>query len=531
MAWSRIFVVVWLFTAAPAWAQKNRYMVFFNDKTGTPHSVSTPSTFLSARALDRRAKGKVGPLKEEDLPVVPSYVTQVRATGAEAFFTTRWMNGVLVEATGAELAAIQLLPFVGSTEFVAANHRLLGGRKGWISKTQGVSAATDEQLTMLGIDSMHAEGYRGEGIRIAVFDSGFPGVESVAPFQSLREDGRIVMTRDFITNSGNVYQFDDHGTNVLSIMAATTANFTGGAPGAEYLLFVTEDVAAEFRIEEYNWLFAAEQADSAGADIIQSSLSYFEFDDPAMNYTHDDLDGNTAIISLAAKKALEKAIVVVVSAGNEGSTEWQRVTPPADTPGVLAVGAISTSGVRAPFSSTGPVASGVIKPDLVALGVGVSSITQNGALTSVSGTSAASPLVTSLTAGLLQRFYDSIPHRITSAMVASASNSESPNDEIGFGIPGYFATLNYLEERYGPDVYPNPAFTTLWLTFAPPTVGEIDQIAIFDMQGKVVMQVDNLTLTWNNSTEALDISGLAAGIYILRLVGRSATFTFRFVKL
>lgn len=530
MACSRILVAL-LFVSASAWAQKNRYMVFFSDKTGTPHSLSTPSTFLSERALDRRTKGKVEPVNEEDLPVVPSYVTQVRATGAEAFFTTRWMNGVLVEATAAELAAIQLLPFVASTEFVAANHRLLGGRKGWISKTQGTSAATDEQLSMLGIDSMHADGYRGEGIRIAVFDSGFPGVESVGAFQSLRNDGRIVMTQDFITNSGNVYQFDDHGTNVLSIMAATTTNFTGGAPDAEYLLFVTEDVATEFRVEEYNWLFAAEQADSAGADIIQSSLGYFEFDDPAMNYTYDDLDGNTAIVSLAAKKALERAMVVVVSAGNEGGTEWQRVTPPADTPGVVAVGAISSSGVRAPFSSFGPVPTGIFKPDVVALGVSVSSIAQNGSLNSVSGTSAAAPLVTSLAAGLLQRFYDSIPHRITSAMVASASNSATPNDEIGFGIPGYFATRNLLEVRYGPDAYPNPATTTLWLTFAPPTVGEIDQIAIFDMQGKVVMMVDNQVLTWNNSTEALDVSGLAAGIYILRLIGKSATFTYRFVKL
>lgn len=153
---------------------------------------------------------------------------------------------------------------------------------------------------------------------IAVMDSGFPGVDQHAPFQALRDDGRILMTKDFITNSSNVYQFHDHGTQVLSIMAAESSTFQGGAPEAGYMLFVTEDVLSEYRVEEYNWLFAAEQADSAGADIIQSSLGYNLFDDDAMNYSTSMLDGATAIVTKAAVLSRDRGIMVVVSAGNEG---------------------------------------------------------------------------------------------------------------------------------------------------------------------------------------------------------------------
>jgi serine protease AprX len=43
---------------------------------------------------------------------------------------------------------------------------------------------------------------------------------------------------------------------------------------ADYYLYLTEDVSSEYRIEEFNWTFAAEKADSAGVQIINSSLGY-----------------------------------------------------------------------------------------------------------------------------------------------------------------------------------------------------------------------------------------------------------------
>ncbi len=521
-------VALVLVLSIPAWCQTDRYMVFFADKTGTPHTISQPSTFLSAKAIQRRAKA-LKLVDADDLPVVPAYVTQVRATGAKAFFTTRWMNGVLVEATAAQLTAIQALPFVASTSFVAPNHRLLGGRKAWTNQTAQTMGDTDAQLRMLGLDSMHADGYRGEGVMVAVLDSGFPGVETAAPFQSLRDDGRIKMTTDFVTNSGNVYQLDDHGTNILSIMAAESNGFMGGAPKADYLLFVTEDVLSEYRVEEYNWLFAAEQADSAGADIIQSSLGYNLFSDPSMDYTISQLDGATSVISRTAGFARDRGIVVVVSAGNEGGEPWKLITPPADATGILSVGAVTVTGVRATFSSTGPTADGRIKPDVVALGTGVSVVTPTGFVTTVSGTSAAAPLVASLAAGLIQVYPAMQPTALIKSMEWSASQFDAPDNQVGFGIPEYKAIRNYNDQPHLVAVYPNPVTATMWITI-PPYMNP-ERVTILDMQGKPVFSVTAPNITWTNSTSSLDVSSLAAGLYLVWIDGGSARYTFRFVKL
>ncbi|MBL7846362.1 MAG: S8 family peptidase [Cyclobacteriaceae bacterium] len=527
MGWFSNSLLLVLWVCSSAWAQTHRYMVFFTDKAGTPHTITQPSTFLSDRAIQRRAKSMIA-VNSDDLPVVPSYVSQVRATGAKAFFTTRWMNGVLIEATAAQLTAIQSLPFVSSTEYVAPNHRLLGGRSGDTRNMARTSLASDTQLRMLTIDSMHADGLQGEGILIAVLDSGFPGVESTAAFQEMRDGGRILMTQDFITNSSNIYQFDDHGTEVLSIIGARDGNFSGGAPASSFLLFVTEDVPTEYRIEEYNWLFAAERADSAGADIIQSSVGYSTFDDPAMNYATSDLNGTTAVVSKAAGWARDRGIIVVVSAGNEGGGSWQLITPPADVDGILSVGAVTSWGAKVSFSSTGPTVDGRIKPDVMAMGSGVSVINPFGAVVTVDGTSAAAPLVSSLVAGLLQRFPDMKPSALVQSIKASASQGDQPDNQIGYGIPGYLSVKNYLERQNWISAYPNPVTSTLWLTVTPQL--QPQRITIFDSMGKVVMNYELPEITWSNSKIHVDVSALSSGIYILRVDLPSAMTTFRFVK-
>lgn len=517
-----------LLLAAPAWAQTNRYMVFFADKAGTPHTVDQPATFLSPRAVQRRTDAGIA-IKTEDLPVTPGYITQVRATGAKAFFTSRWVNGVLVEATTAQRTAIEALPFVTSTEFVAPNTQLMGGRKGLHVSSSASGAATDVQLSMLGLDTMHQDGFTGEGVRIAVLDSGFPGVDTAPPFDAVRNGGRIVQAVDFIRNSGDAYQYDAHGTNVLSIMAAESSSFRGGATGAEYLLYVTEDVLTEYRVEEYNWLFAAEWADSAGADIIQSSLGYVDFDNPSMDYSLDDLDGLTAVVTRAANLALARGIIIVVSAGNLGGTPWKYISPPADAAGVLAVGAINADGVKSGFSSIGPPGLSEIKPDVVALGEGVSIVEPDGLLSTVSGTSAAAPLVTSLVAGLLQAYPSLSPATLVQHIRATASQASHPDRDTGFGIPGYRAVRNFLEGGTGPSVYPNPVRQTLWITFGPHD--EPADFAILDIQGKVVHAASVMEVSWANRTTPVDVSGLAAGLYIIRIVSGSLVMTFRFIKL
>jgi serine protease AprX len=528
-----------LFCLCLSWstqAQSNRYFVFFKDKVGTPFSISDPTQFLSTRSIERRQKQNIS-IIEEDLPVNPGYVSQVKTTGAKTFFTSRWWNGVLVEGDPATLAIVNALPFVKESRLVAPGTKLMGGRASKIKLRKNSMAdqpVNQFQLEQLGIDVMQEEGYKGEGIFIAVFDSGFEGVNVSAPFADLFSENRINQTKNFVTNESNVYISDDHGTEVLSVMAAHTSDsYLGGAYKANYFLYLTEDVSSEYRIEEYNWTFAAEQADSAGIDVINSSLGYTEFDDPSMDYQTTDLNGNTAIVTQAARKAIDRGMLVVVSAGNEGSSSWKFITPPSDAEGVLAVGSVTSSGTLSGFSSKGPTSDNRVKPDVVALGSGVSVIKASGSTGTTSGTSVASPLVTSLAAGVLQAYPYLTVTEIYDAIITTGSQAKTPDNSFGYGIPNFKAIRNYIDSLQDApliSVYPNPV-TGLSFSIA---LKELDDapvvITIYDSRGSKVAE-SSIQINWLNNPLEYDISLFASGLYYVKVQSGNNVSTIKIAKL
>ncbi|MBX2970611.1 MAG: S8 family peptidase [Cyclobacteriaceae bacterium] len=518
-------------------AQVNQYMVFFEDKSGTPHSINSPETFLSERALERRERQGIA-IVQNDLPVSPVYVQGVRDTGADVIYATKWMNGVLVSCDDALLLSIQALEYVSSVELVSpGSHPASGNRSKFKNELADTKEeATDTQLTMIGLDAMHSDGNRGEGIIIAVFDGGFSGVNTTAPFQHLLTNNQIDLTAsfDFISGTANVFQYDDHGTRVLSIMSAqVNGSFTGGVTEASYQLYVTEDIPTEYRIEEYNWLFAAERADSAGADIIHSSLGYSTFDIASMDYTTDQLNGKTTVVTRAAQMAFSKGMVVVASAGNEGNiASWRIVTAPADGEDVIAVGNINGFGVRSSSSSIGPSADGRIKPDVVALGSGVSVVRANGSVFTGSGTSFSAPLVTSLLAGIWKDKPGLKNSDLIIALRLTASQAKSPDNFLGFGIPNYLAIKHYLEQTPQTEpviVFPNPVITNLTVRPASPEDGNL-KLMLISAQGQVVTERE-VSFSWLNNEYTADVSALASGFYILRIQTTSQILTFRIVKM
>src|SRR5688572_6229873 len=317
MAWSRCLATLVLMSSMfVATAQENRYMVFFKDKTSSPYSTAQPLDFLSQRAVDRRVRQGIS-VTEQDIPVNENYVQGVSDAGANVFFRTRWMNGVLVQCNASLIPTLEGLTFVDHVELVAPNKKLLSsGREKGHQKSKGakVVAKTQLQLEMIGLDEMQSAGYKGETIYIGIFDSGFQGVDGALPFQHIFTEGRIdvELSKDFVFNSDDVFQYDEHGTEVFSVIAAfQDGNFIGGSYEANYQLYVTEDVNSEYRIEEYNWLFAAETADSSGVDVINSSLGYYDFDDTSMNYSKNEMNGNTTVVTKAAQFATDRGIIVV----------------------------------------------------------------------------------------------------------------------------------------------------------------------------------------------------------------------------
>ncbi|HZX73444.1 MAG TPA: peptidase S8, partial [Cyclobacteriaceae bacterium] len=152
MAAIRILLLLLLSAPAISFGQVNRYVVFFKDKNGSPYSVTKPEQFLSSKAIERRAKQQI-PIIAEDIPVNSTYVAQVKAAGAKTFFTSRWMNCVLIESTDAILQQINALPFVDKSTLAAPGQKLINGRSS-INKRLKESTATSvttTQLDMLGL--------------------------------------------------------------------------------------------------------------------------------------------------------------------------------------------------------------------------------------------------------------------------------------------------------------------------------------------------------------------------------------------
>lgn len=510
----------------------NRYFVYFSDKSGDnyPYSISNPSEFLSQRAIDRRSRQNIA-VNEADLPVDPGYVQGLKDVGLEVYFTSRWLNGALVNADTTLLDDVSLLSYVDSIAWIADTTRLSAEKTPIDTPTSfsdpaSVNGDSDIQLGMLGALFMHAEDIKGQGMLVAVLDNGFTGVDKYTPFQHLWENNQIIATRDFVQNSDNVYQFGSHGTSVFSTIGAKYESgddhFTGIAYEAQFILCVTEDNQAENTVEEYNWLLGAEFADSLGADVINGSLGYRLFDIPSHNYDFEDMDGETTIVSKAAKWASDRGMIVAVSAGNEGNKSWKRITPPADAKDVLTVGSVNPDFSYSSFSSVGHTADGRIKPDVSAFGSATAVVRGNGTIQRGSGTSFASPLIAGFAACIWQLNPERTANEIMTSIRNSSHKADNPDSLFGYGVPNYLyakdvRALNVndiLQDKVL--FYPNPFNgDTLFLI----TDGEFKQgmsIKIMDPKGSMIYNKEFRRREIKENME-LTIDGSQQGVYFLFL--------------
>ena len=524
MMWKKTSITLMLLFLCFGLNGQHRFMVFFADKTNTPYSINTPEAFLSERAIQRRSKQGIS-ITNTDLPVDPNYVAGVAALDAETYFTTKWMNGLLIQTDSSVLPLIEALPYVTKVELVAPNILLSKSADETPSQPETVSIAassnvTASQLEMLGINRMHQDGFRGEGILIGVFDSGFENYLQIDEFSHLVADNRVLYTRDFTTNAFQVENNQTHGTRVLSAIAGNSETYIGSAPNATYILSVTE-APQEYRIEEYNWVFAAEMADSAGVDIIQTSLGYTEFDDETMDYSPSDMDGETAVISKAAQLAADKGILLITSAGNLGNTAWQIISAPADVADVIAVGGINQAGFKANTSSVGPSADDRIKPDVVALGVSTALVASNGAYVYQNGTSFAAPIVSGFAAGLWQAYPELTAAELRTLIRNSANISDEPNNLFGYGVPSYTEAkelMKPLNLKTGEiRVFPNPVAGQSFVTIAldDEFAGALE-LAVANLQGETIQQLDFGNGIANNRLE-INLEGMPSGLYFIRI--------------
>jgi serine protease AprX len=509
-----------------------KYWVYFTDKNNAQYSIDQPLAYLSESAIQRRAKMGIS-INYYDIPVNAEYVTAIKNLGVNVIVESRWLNAVSVESNAEQLTAIQTLPFVKNTADVKRyaiiddsgipiDDNILLRTTNYIESDYG---GAYNQNHMIDIDFLHNLGYRGQGIKIAVLDGGFDGVNTGAGFSSLFNKNQIIETRNFPDNNEDVFFSSTHGSNVLSIMAVDNPGvYIGSAPDAQYYLFRTEVVDSERAIEEDYWLQAAEYADFIGADIINSSLGYTTFDTIIDDHTYEDMDGNTTVITKAADRAAAVGILVCNSAGNEGDGSWYYIGAPADGDSVFTIGAVDINGNSVSFSSHGPTFDGRLKPNIVGQGAGTGVVTSNGTVAYGNGTSYSSPLIAGACASFMSAFPELSNMEVMDIIQSTASQADNPDNSMGYGIPNFAKA--YMELK-GIDlsteniisILPNPASDEVTIFINGQETGEAT-LYIYDISGKRVYET-SVTL-WDGKLAPVYISGLdalASGMYTVYLAG------------
>ena len=269
-----------------------------------------------------------------------------------------------------------------------------------------------------------------------------------------------------------------HGTEMVSLVAAYAPGIgIGVAPSAEILMAKTERVSLqgegyEYQVEELEWVEGLEWLIRRGCRIISSSLGYRDW------YSYKDMDGKTAITSRAAENAKKYGVIIVNAMGNVNETTDRpdtTILAPADAEWVVSAGGImmdSTLWWNGTGTAQGPTYDGRIKPVLVAPASGVSVLspeTTTGVWLS-NGTSNSTALIAGLFALVWEAHPEWTAQEIREAVIKTASNSDSPDNRFGYGIPNAKLAIQFeeYEEPYKNVLlppYPNPARERLYIPF------------------------------------------------------------------
>lgn len=463
-----IIILALILIPAVGWGQK-KYWIFFKDKGYSENQkydlINSEKEKLSERALSRRAK--VLPenqiINEDDLPLAQPYLENLNSLGIKPIVKSRWLNAISAKLTSDQISQVEQLVFVSRIKPVLQFKRELPQEPliKFLARPQLYKfdyGPSLDQNEIMHVPEVHDLGLDGSGVIVGMLDTGF---NYKIPEAFARLD--VIAEYDFINNDSTTQNEPDdddapdqqnHGTNTLSVLGGfKEGQLIGSAFGASFLLAKTEDVRSETPIEEDYWVAGIEWLERMGADVVNSSLGYNDW------YTYEDMNGKTAVTTIAADKAVEKGVVVVNSNGNEGNNKWHYMIAPADGFNVISAGAVYNTGQLVGFSSRGPTYDGRIKPDVVAMGSNVYAA-QPATLdvySGVSGTSFSSPLTAGVAALILQAHPYLTPFQVRDALRETADRAQNPDNDYGWGLVNAYEAIFYQGLFFSsmPDIFSN----------------------------------------------------------------------------
>ncbi len=540
----KLFPLLLLFVSTLSVAQTQDALVFLEakDPAVVSAALADPLTILTQAAIDRKTAQGIN-IDDRDVPLNETQKAAIEAaTGITVLAKSKWLNAVYVRGTQNNINNLLTLPFVIDVEFADKSlNRPASGKQFTKDKFEvenqfpsrpiyNYGSATN-QTEMINVDYVHENGYTGQDIIVAFMDNGYPGVLTNPAYTTLRNEGRLLGYYDFVSRTVNPNGSGSHGAATFSDAAGfLNGQFVGTAPDASYYLYITEDDNSETPAEEAYWVEALERADSLGVYVTNTSLGYQAFDRSAYDHSYADLDGLTTIAARGSNIGFEKGMINVTSAGNEGSG-FGKVGTPADAAGSFTVGAVDAGGNYVYFSSRGPNAAGVIKPDVMAKGLDAAVVSQNGNVTTASGTSFSSPI----TAGAVAALWSAVPTLrndvVMQTIRESADRYNNPTDEYGYGIPNFGDALNalltigieeqLLETNFA--LYPNPVTTEINISF--PKNAENAEFSLFNILGKQILKTQIRPLK-----NRIEVSDLASGMYIASITSNNKTTSYKIIK-
>jgi len=523
-----------------SYGQTQDAWVFFADKENVEASLANPITILTQEAIDRKQLHNT-PIDVRDVPVNEAYISQIKdATGILVLSKSKWMNCVYVKGSQSNIEELLNLPFVVDVEYADKSLNLFPG--GPIEDKFAIENETNRvvynyggaanQIEMLTGDYLHELDYAGEDMIIAVLDAGFPSVLTNPGFADMVNEGRLLGTYDFQARSTNIDGTSTHGTKTSSDIGGFIQDqFVGTAPQASYYFFVTEYTPTETPLEEAHWVEALERSDSLGVDVVNTSLSYKGYDNNNYTHSYEDLDGETTFAARGGNIAFDKGMILVCSSGNSGDSGSPFPGTPADSKGVLTIGAVDSNGNYSSFSSYGPTTDGRIKPDVMAQGSSSAVIDTDGNVDYSSGTSFSSPIMAGVVACLWQSRPEVPNSNIMQIVRESAHLFNNPTDQMGYGIPNFEEAYNALEILGNENdfllsnfaLYPNPVSSRINISF--PQQIQNAQFTVHSILGKEI-----LTTQISSTNNVVDIETLTAGMYIATITSNDKSISFKVIK-
>lgn len=375
-----------------------------------------------------------------------------------SFHWSRGLRTLGVMASACALAAgIVVAPVVPVAPAHAVDHK--------------ITAADEAYYSRYSLASLHAQGYTGEGVIIAVIDGYIDTSIPELAGADIQDKTPCTVQTDQETN--------DHATYIAQFLVAPDF---GVAPGATIYSYaqagLKRDAGSDCSLGSNSHALAdqaglIEQALNDGANIISISTSFARSDVESLRW--------------AVARAVVRGVPVVVSMGNEGQRNPDDVL--GTWGGVIGAGALETDGRYADYSNWGDGVS------LVAVGEGVARRASTNSIYTVAGTSFSAPLIAGVLALAWAGFGSDITSdQILQALAATASGSGGQwNERTGYGEvdpvallasdPTQYRDANPFEDKGGDLV-------VTFDNFEDYAAGVVDPRAIFNDDEYVYRGID-----------------------------------------